>query len=333
MLSKKDNFLETIRHGKPDRLVKQYEYMTMVPGDPVNFYVRGNRYPGMEPLNDRFGTRILWPAGEQGAIPDPHVKVLDDIEDWEDVVKIPDLIANCDASELWEPYLERVKAVDRENTLFAMFAPTGIFERMHFLMGFEDTLCNVLAEPELMADLAMALGEYRLKGYKLMVEHAHPDMLLSHDDWGAKTQPFMKQDSFQEILKPAFAIGYNYLHEQGVIIVHHSDSFNENIVSDMIDLHIDVWQGVLPTNDIATLIEKYGDKITIQGGLESSIFDGEDATEEDIRKEVRRACMEYGKHGSFIPSITYGGPGCFHKDRDAIIDDEIGKCSKEIFGN
>ena len=57
-----------------------------------------------------------------------------------------------------------------------------------------------------------------------------------------------------------------------------------------------------------------------------------DYSEEQIRADVRRACFEYGQHGSFIPCITYGGPGCFHPERDAIIDDEIGKCSEEIFG-
>ena len=159
MLSIKDNFLETIRGGKPDRFVKQYEAQSLVLGDPVNFYVRGNRHPGMEPLYDKWGTRILWPAGEQGAIPDPHVKVLQDIEDWEDVVKIPDLIANCDQEELWGPYLERAAKVDRSETLLTMFAPTGIFERMHFLMGFEDTLVNVLAEPGLKDQRFICLNE------------------------------------------------------------------------------------------------------------------------------------------------------------------------------
>ena len=53
MLNKRENLLETIRNGKPDRFVKQFEGTVMVPGDPVNFYVRGNRHPGMEPLYDK----------------------------------------------------------------------------------------------------------------------------------------------------------------------------------------------------------------------------------------------------------------------------------------
>ena len=70
MLSKRENFLETIRGGRPDRLVKQYEYMTLVKGDPVNHYVRKDRCPGMEPIYDAWGTRVLWPAGEAGPTPE-----------------------------------------------------------------------------------------------------------------------------------------------------------------------------------------------------------------------------------------------------------------------
>ena len=331
MLSIKDNFLETLKGGKPDRFVKQYEAMQLVVGDPVNFYVRGNRHPGMEPLYDRWGTRILWPEGEPGAIPDPAQRVVEDIEDWKDIVKVPDLIANCSAEELWTPYLERAAKVDRENYLLTMFAPTGVFERLHFLLGFEDMLCDLMEEPELMADLAAAIGEYRYKGYKLMVENVHPDVMLAHDDWGSKMNLFVRDEIWREIVKPAYVESYGYLHDNGVIIVHHSDSFCEPIVEDMIDLHIDVWQGVLPTNDIEKIQKQVGGRITLMGGLDSGIFDGEDSTEEQIRADVRNVCEKFARNGHFIPSITYGGPGCMHAERDAIIDDEIDRCSREFF--
>ena len=332
MLSKRDNFLATILGGKPDRFVKQYEYMTMVPGDPVNFYVRGNRYRGMEPMYDKWGTRILWPECEIAATPDPAYKVIEDIEEWEDVIKIPDLIANCSAEELWAPYIERAMAVDRKDTLMACFAPTGIFERMHFLMGFEDTLCNFMLEPELMADLAMAIGEYRYNGFKLMVENAHPDMLLSHDDWGSKQNLFVQPELWREVIKPAYQKGYGYLKEKGVIIVHHSDSFCEPIVEDMIDLGIDIWQGVLPQNNIVKIQEQIGGRMALQGGIDAAIVDRSDSTEEEIRAEIQRVCREYCRPGNlFIPSITYGGPGFIHPGVDEIVNEEIDKFSAEMF--
>ncbi len=112
----RDNFLETIkRNGKPDRLVKQFEGTAFLPGDPVNYYVRGDRSPGMAPITDLWGTTIVWEPGTPGAM--PHVtelnKVIKDITSWRDFVKVPDLIANCSDRALWEPYLERAAAIDR----------------------------------------------------------------------------------------------------------------------------------------------------------------------------------------------------------------------------
>ena len=57
-----------------------------------------------------------------------------------------------------------------------------------------------------------------------------------------------------------------------------------------------------------------------------------DSTEEEIRKEVRRACQTYGPGGHFIPCITYGAPGCLFKHVDPIINDEIDKYNKETYG-
>ncbi len=331
MLSKRDNFMQTIRNGTPDRFVKQYEAFTLLYGDPVSHFVQGDRYCGMEPICDRWGTRIIWPAGEPGSTPDPFYKVLGDIEDWRNVVKIPDLIANCNAEELWAPYLERISKIDRDETMFMIRCSTGIFERLHYLMGFEDTLCNFMLEPELLADLAMAIGEYRYNGFKLMIEHAHPDAILSHDDWGSKQSLFVQPDLWREIIKPAYVKPYNYIHDQGVLLIHHSDSFCEPIVEDMVDLHIDVWQGVLPQNDIVKIQKQLNGRMALMGGLDAAVADRADSTEEEIRGNVRHACKTYAENGCFIPSITYGTPGCINGHADQIIDDEIERCSMEFF--
>ena len=72
--------------------------------------------------------------------------------------------------------------------------------------------------------------------------------------------------------------------------------------------------------------------MTLLGGIDASIVDRADSTEEEIRKEVRRACQTYGPGGHFIPCITYGAPGCLFKHVDPIINDEIDKYNKETYG-
>ncbi|MDR0812975.1 MAG: uroporphyrinogen decarboxylase (URO-D) [Oscillospiraceae bacterium] len=331
MLSAKQNFLETIKPGgRPDRLVKQFEGTVFLPGDPVNYYVRGDRSPGMQPQKDLWGTTIVWELGTPGAM--PHVtelnKVIKDVTDWRSFTKVPDLIANCSDNALWEPYLERAAQIDRGENLLMMFAPTGLFERLHFLMGFEDTLVNLMTEPEAMEDLCAAIGEYRYNGLKLMSDHVHPDIIMSHDDWGSKLQLFMRPSIWRTFIKTNYRHAYDYLHEQGVIIMHHSDSFLEPLVEDMIDLHIDIWQGVLSTNDIPKLQAQIAGRMTLMGGVDS-VIDRADSTEEEIRREIRRVCEQYSPGGNFIPCITYGGPGCIYPHVDAIIDSEIERYNAE----
>jgi hypothetical protein len=335
MLTAKQNFLETIKpDGKPDRIVKQFEGTKFMPFDPVNKYVRSERYRGMPPNKDRWGTVMVWPENDVAAMPlvNDETKVIRDITDWRSCARVPDVVANCSRAELWEPFLKKIEETDRDENLIMAFAPQGIFERLHFLMGFEDTLINMLAEPEAMADLCAAVGEHRYEHFKLVVEHAKPDIFLIHDDWGSKTNMFMSPDVWREFIKPNYVKAYRYLHDHGVIIMHHADSYMEQIVLDMAELRIDVWQGVIPQNDIPAIQKKLGGRMALMGGIDAAIADRPDSAEEEIRGETRRVLDAYCPAGHFIPCITYGGPGTIYPNGDKYINDEIDLYNKEKFG-
>ena len=64
----------------------------------------------------------------------------------------------------------------------------------------------------------------------------------------------------------------------------------------------------------------------------TATFVSPDATEEEIRKETRRACEEYGHLKGFWPGITYGGPGTIYPHVEEIVIDEIDRYNKERFG-
>ena len=67
--------------------------------------------------------------------------------------------------------MEEVSRINREEKFVMAFMPTGVFEQLHYLMGFEDTLMNFLLEPEAMQDLCQAVGEYRYHYMKLIVDN------------------------------------------------------------------------------------------------------------------------------------------------------------------
>ncbi|MBQ7446560.1 MAG: uroporphyrinogen decarboxylase (URO-D), partial [Eubacterium sp.] len=252
-------------------------------------------------------------------------------ENWRDYVKVPDLIANC--SDGWEEVREKKKQIEDEGFISATIMGTGVFEQLHMLMTFEDTLCNLILYPDEIKEMIEVIAEYRMTYFKLIVENLHPQLIISHDDWGSNAQLFMEPDMWREYFKETYRRFYDYLHENDIIVMHHSDSFCEPIAEDMADIGVDIWQGVLPSNDIVGLTERLNGRMALMGGWDSAV-DREDATEEEIRRETRRACDEYGHLKMFIPSITYGDPfGTIYPKTKGIVVDEVNRYNLEKYGH
>ena len=331
MLTPRENLLEALRPGgRPEYLCNSFTMLRGIPDDPVFRFVRGNRIRGTTSY-DRWGTLILFPEDAPAAVPfvTQENQVIQDTCSWRDYVKVPDLRANC--SEGWENAIAARDAIDTDRYLTMTVMGTGIFEQLHMLMTFEDTLMNFLVEPEAMHEVIDAICEYRLEYMKLIVEHLHPDCILSHDDWGSKNSLFFSADVWREFFKEPYRRLYDYLHDNGVIVMHHADSYMVPLAEDMADIGIQVWQGVLPSNDIRAVSEAVGDRMLLMGGIDS-VIDRPDATEEEIRAETRRACVEYGGLKGFWPGMTYGGPGTIYPHVEPIIIDEIDRYNRETFG-
>ena len=98
----------------------------------------------------------------------------------------------------------------------------------------------------------------------------------------------------------------------------------------MIDMGIDIWQGVMTSNNIPELIKKYGGKISFMGGVDSASVDHPGWTRDEVKREVRRACQEYGKL-YFIPGASQGLDMSTFEGVYEAMTEEIDNCSKEMF--
>lgn len=329
MLTKKQNLLETIRGGHPDRFVNQYEYLAFVLTDPFNLE---DPYPeyGQHNITNNWGVTLSWPEGTPGPFPvhdDAH-RLLKDITEWKKIIKAPNLIF---PEEKWEMAIKEAEAVDRSDQFVTPMIAPGLFERLHYFMGMEDSLVNFYDEPEAVADLIKYLTEWELQYAETLCEHLHPDALFHHDDWGSQKSTFISPDMFGEFFVDAYKEIYGYYKSHGVeLIVHHSDSYAATLVPHMIDMGIDIWQGVMTSNNIPDLIQKYGGKISFMGGIDSASVDHPGWTREEVKQEVRRACKEYGKL-YYIPSASQGLNMSTFEGVYEALSEEIDNCSREMF--
>lgn len=329
MLTKRQNLLETIHGGNPDRFVNQYEAFGIVMGSPFGKRNPNPKYGELNVVN-AWGVTKSYPVGTPGPFPvhTPDKIVIKDIENWRDYVKVPRVV--YDAEE-WEPFIAAAEKIDRKEQFMTGYFAPGIFEQCHYLMEIQNCLIAFYENPDEMHELIDCITEFELDYAAEYCKYVHPDAMFHHDDWGSQISTFLSPDMFREFIKPAFEKIYGYYHDHGVeLIVHHSDSYAATLVPDMIDMGIDIWQGVMNTNNIPELIKQYGGKISFMGGIDSATIDYEGWTPEVIHDRVFETCKACGKL-YFIPSASQGLPMSTYPGVFEETAKQIDLASKEMF--
>lgn len=329
MLTKKQNLIETIRGGKPDRFVNQYEAFAMMMGTPFS---KDNPSPAYGDLNvvNAWGVTKSWPIGTPGGFPvhDAEHIVIKDITKWREYVKVPSLKYPASA---WEPYIAEMEKIDRKEYFATSFYAPGIFEQCHYLLEIANCLINFYEEPEAMHEIIEMITEFELEYAEGVCKYLKPDALFHHDDWGSQISTFISPDMFKEFFLEPYKRLYGYYKSHGVeLIVHHSDSYAATLVPYMIEMGMDIWQGVMRSNNIKDLIKTYGGQISFMGGVDSATVDFPGWNREIVAKEVRNACEEFGKL-YFIPGASQGLPLSNYPGVYEAMTEEINNMSKVMF--
>ena len=326
MLTIRENLIETMKGGNPDRFVKQFEFLEIIYESPLPPLAMK---PG-ENVTDDWGIYWQWPEGQLGPMPvhdEEHI-VLKDINNWKDYVHVPKVDY---PKEAWEPAIAHANTVNCEERFFSVFYVPGLFEMCHHLMGIENALMGFYDAPERMHELIAYLAQHELNVADKIIEHLHPNALFHHDDWGSQYSTFLAPEMFRTFFLEPYKKIYSYWKQHGAeLVVHHCDSFAATLVPDMIEMGVDIWQGVMSSNNTPELIKQYGSQITFMGDIDSGPVDTVGWTKEKLYEYFEKSCRQCGKL-HFIPNLTQGGdyssfPGVYEAANDAI-----DKMSREMF--
>ena len=306
----RENAMAIYNRQQPDYYFDLMNAIELIP-DPV---LMGDMCPqdGKE-HPDSWGTVYIFKPGAPG--PHPHVTpenaVIKDIEKWEEQLKVPDL-DHLD----WTEAVKAAEAVDRKEKFVGFMFGGGLFERTHHLMGMETALINYMEYPDEMAGLLRAIADYKMKY-----------IIFYHDDWGSKQNLFLPPRVWRELIKPLQKEISDTIHACGMIYMHHADCICQPIVTDMVEIGVDIWQGVIAQNDIVEIQRITEGKLAMVGGIDGPKIDIENITEEEIRAEVRRAIDTYCPAGRFYPGIPNGI--CFREWNNSIAMDELEKYGRQ----
>ncbi len=305
-MTPRENFMQMLHNDRPSWLGDPWScFHCPVPGRPMTpdavTLMLGLPSAGQVHVRDAWGVCWDFPAGQPG--PTPYIteenKVIPDVTRWREYVRFPSLEALP-----WAAARAAAGEPERDRKLVLAASQRGMFEFSHAMMGFEDTLLNFLVEPEAMYELLDAYTDWKIACAERIIGEMRPDGIMNFDDWANKTQLFLPPRVWREILKPLYKRYFDAIHAHGVLVIQHCDCRAEEIAEDMVDVGIDVWQGVTPENDIPGVIRRTEGKLLCLGGVDMSAIDFPDASEELVRAHIRSVIDRSAGAGHFLPCFT-----------------------------
>lgn len=292
-MTERENALVAIRHGRPEWVPCFYTAYAPMGSSVLND--QGERGKGGR---DMFGS--LWVATADtgySLIHSPNEHILDDVRDWRNVVKFPDL-----ESLDWAGGAARdLAGIDRGEKLVCMFTLVGPFNRLEALMGTPQAMVAMLDEPEACKDFFDAYTDFKIAIAEKYARHYQPDIYVAGDDVCMSTGTFMNPGIYRDLLWPAARREAQAAIAHGMIVEHHVCGKAEAILPDIVATGASVWQMAQSMNDLATLMPRYRHEICFHGGWDSiGPATQKDATEADVRGEVRRCIDAYAGDGNYM---------------------------------
>ena len=235
---------------------------------------------------DLFGVEWVYVPTVGGSMVQPGNPILEDANDWPEVIKFPDV----DALNWAE--CKELNSVMNESTrgLYVTFQ-NGIFERLISFMDFEGAAMALIDDDQKEAVHALfdKLADMYISLLDHYLEFMDLDGIMFHDDWGSQRAPFFSLDVCMEMVAPYLKKIADHCHEKGLWFEHHCCGKNELLVPAMIYAGVDMWQPQA-MNDVDMLREKYGDKIIFSIAPPAL---KPDATEEEIEANAKAFVEKY----------------------------------------
>jgi hypothetical protein len=305
MLTAKENYLKCLRGEVPEYVPSYTMGMIGISGGPPSDILVEPRILSEHRM--RGGGRDLWgveyvPTESTGnaLIPSNADFILDDIRNWRDVIKAPDL-SGIDWEKMCKDDFE-FRKLDRSKTAVGMNLHMGYFQTLMSFMGFSNGLCAMYEEPDEVKSLFEYLCDFFCEVAANYVDYCKPDVWTMMDDTAAWANPFISPDMYREYLIPLYDRQAKFGRDRGLPISMHNCGKCECFFDDLVRIGVSMWDPAQTCNDLAGIKKKYGNRLVIAGGWDArGNLLNDNVTYEEIYESVKKQ----------MDMLAPGGGYCF----------------------
>jgi uroporphyrinogen decarboxylase len=175
---------------------------------------------------------------------------------------------------------------------------TGPFTVTWFLIGYENICMNLYDDTGFLQELVEISVDFAVKAIGRMAR-AGVDAMIVSDDYGASAQGLLRPQQFKSIYKPGLKKIVDCIKANNLPAFLHCCGRVYDYLDDLVEIGFEAYHPVQRTAgmDLATVKQKYGDRICLVGNIDSSRtlpFGTPEQVEEETLEALRIAAPGYG---------------------------------------
>jgi hypothetical protein len=255
-------------------------------------------------FTDWYGVPMTWVVSAGGATNTPGTHLLEDINDWEKVVKFPNL-------KDWDWTTKRdafMKNVYKPGRVLQIDLGWGCIQRLiGVLGGYTEGMYALALDGGAVRAFFDRFAEHMIELADLMFRLYPVNLITLHDDWGTEKDTFFSPKTMEELLFEPTKRIVDFVKSKGAYYMQHTCGNVTRFIPYMIDMGTDFLQIQRRAVDIPAMKAKYGDRIGFNTGIEG-VEPGVTYTKEQMAEKIRGTVDTYAKCGGFFANVYGGGP-------------------------
>jgi len=147
---------------------------------------------------------------------------------------------------------------------------SNFFERMQWLRGVENYLCDIAEDrPEVYELADRVLYEHIMPGLEnLFKTGIKIDVVGFGDDWGSQNALLINPRAWRKIFKPRYREMFQFCRKQGALVNLHSDGMTLEIVPDLIEIGLDCFNPQFSCMDLNELKRRCDNRLCILADID-----------------------------------------------------------------
>ncbi len=228
------------------------------------------------------------------------------LNDWSKMrnYHFPNLTPNKKDIENIKKFIKKEKKKDNPRFILVGFGDGRTWERYHFLRGFTNALIDIAEDNPNMYELLNKIAEMNLKALLPILE-LEIDGVSTMDDWGTQSSLMVNPILWRKIFKPIYKKYINLTHEAGKYFFLHSDGNTLQIIDDLIEINLDVYNPQFSCMNLGKLANKVRGKMCISSDIDRQYILPKGRPNE-VKEYVEKVIEMFWQEGGLIDHIEIG---------------------------